>query len=284
MTDDRRGVRTVFPAMQVSDGAGVRMKRSIGTPQLDHLDPFLLLDQFDTENADDYIAGFPDHPHRGFETVTYMIDGLMRHADSTGAGGVLRPGGVQWMTAGRGIVHSEMPEQQDGLMKGFQLWVNLPARDKMAAPRYQNIEPEDVPEIVRDDGVRVRVVAGRFDGADGAVRGIAVDPVYLDVTAPAGVGIELPVPRGHTAFLYPFEGSVEVLGPDGEPVASVEDSQLAALDDGDVLAVRGGQDGGRFILVAGQPLREPIARHGPFVMNTREEIIQAFRDYEAGRF
>ena len=282
MAGSQRTIERLLPAMPASDGAGVRLKRSIGTPSLDHLDPFLLLDQFDTENADDYIAGFPDHPHRGFETVTYMIDGRMRHQDTTGGGGLLRSGGVQWMTAGRGIVHSEMPEQEDGLMKGFQLWVNLPARDKMNAPRYQNIEPEDVPEVLRDDGAKIRVVAGSYDGVAGAVGEIAVEPLYLDVGLPAGAPVEIPIPAGHAAFLYPFEG-VMMVGADGSgrPVA---DSEIAVLSDGETVTLTGGDDGGRGILVAGRPIREPIARHGPFVMNTREEIVQAFQDYEAGRF
>ena len=282
MARSERTIGRLLPAMPASDGAGVRLKRSIGTPALDHLDPFLLLDQFDTENADDYIAGFPDHPHRGFETVTYMIDGRMRHQDTSGGGGLLRSGGVQWMTAGRGVVHSEMPEQEDGLMKGFQLWFNLPASDKMNPPRYQNIEPEDVPEIARDDGAKVRVVAGSHDGVAGAVGGISVDPLYLDVALPAGAGIEIPVPAGHAAFVYPFEGglTIEASG-SAQPVA---DSEIAVLSDGESVTLVGGADGGRAILVAGRPIGEPIARHGPFVMNTREEIIQAFRDYEAGRF
>ena len=278
----QRTIDRLLAAMPASDGAGVRLKRSIGTPSLDHLDPFLLLDQFDTENADDYIAGFPDHPHRGFETVTYMIDGRMRHQDNSGGGGVLRSGGVQWMTAGRGIVHSEMPEQEDGLMKGFQLWVNLPARDKMSPPRYQNIEPEDVPEVIRADGAKVRVIAGSHDGVAGAVGGIAVDPLYLDVALPAGAEIEIPVPEGHAAFVYPFEGDLTI-GTDGA-ARSVADSEIAVLTDGDSVTLVGGAGGGRAIVVAGRPIREPIARHGPFAMNTREGIMQAFHDYEAGRF
>ena len=282
MAGSQRTIERLLPATPASEGAGVRLKRSIGTPSLDHLDPFLLLDQFDTENADDYIAGFPDHPHRGFETVTYMIDGRMRHQDTSGGGGLLRSGGVQWMTAGRGIVHSEMPEQEDGLMKGFQLWVNLPARDKMNAPRYQNIEPEDVPEVTHDDGAKIRVVAGSYDGVAGAVGGIAVEPLYLDVGLPAGARVEIPIPAGHAAFLYPFEG-VLMVGADGS-ARPVADSEIAVLSDGETVTLAGGDDGGRGILVAGRPIREPIARHGPFVMNTREEIMQAFQDYEAGRF
>jgi redox-sensitive bicupin YhaK (pirin superfamily) len=247
------------------------------------LDPFVHLDQMgEVEYAPGEPKGTPWHPHRGFETVTYMIDGRMRHQDTTGGGGVLRSGGVQWMTAGRGIVHSEMPEQEDGLMKGLQLWVNLPARDKMTAPRYQNIEPEDVPEVTRDDGAKIRVVAGSYDGVAGAVGEIAVEPLYVDVGLPAGARVEIPVPAGHAAFLYPFEGVVMV-GADGS-ARPVADSEIAVLSDGENVTLTDSDDGGRGILVAGRPIGEPIARHGPFVMNTREEIMQAFQDYEAGRF
>jgi redox-sensitive bicupin YhaK (pirin superfamily) len=282
MTSEPRAVAHIIEALETSDGAGVRLKRSIGGPRLDHLDPFLLLDEFGSEEGADYIGGFPDHPHRGFETVTYMLDGLMRHKDSTGQGGVLGPGGVQWMTAGRGIVHSEMPEQSEGLMRGFQLWVNLPARDKMCQPRYQNIEPEDVPAVTRADGTRVKVIAGRFDGVAGAVEGSAVDPVYLDVALPAESGFEQALPEGHNAFVYPFEGAVEISGA-GEG-RRVEAGHLAVLGPGDLVAARAGEAPGRFILVAGRPIGEPVVRYGPFVMNTREEIHQAIRDYQTGRF
>jgi redox-sensitive bicupin YhaK (pirin superfamily) len=284
MISESRAVARIVEAMETSDGAGVRLKRSIGGPVLDHLDPFLLLDEFGSEEGADYIGGFPDHPHRGFETVTYMLDGLMRHKDSTGQGGVLGPGGVQWMTAGRGIVHSEMPEQEEGLMRGFQLWVNLPARDKMCAPRYQNIEPEDVPEVTRADGTVVKVIAGRFDGVAGAVEGIAVDPVYLDVALPAGASFEQAVPEGHSAFVYPFEGAVEIGGAAAGEGRAVEAGHLAVLGPGGLVAARAGEAPGRFILVAGRPIGEPVARYGPFVMNTREEIQQAIRDYQTGRF
>lgn len=275
MTRRPHEIRRIYPATPARDGAGVRLKRSIGTAELDHLDPFLMLDQFDTENADDYIADFPDHPHRGFETVTYMIAGQMRHADNTGAGG------VQWMTAGCGIVHSEMPEQQDGQMKGFQIWINLPARDKMSPPRYQNIEPEDVPEGKHGDGVTVRIIAGQFDGAVGEIAG---KPIYLDAALPAGAAVEFGVPAGYAGFIYPFKGAVEIVWEVGSDPVTLADSHLGELGDGDVLTVRGGADGGRFILVAGQPINEPIARHGPFVMNTRAEIIQAVRDFQEGKF
>jgi hypothetical protein len=279
MESELRETLAVVPSHATSDGAGVRLKRSIGGPQVDYLDPFLLLDEFGSEDGADYIAGFPDHPHRGIETVTYMLDGRMRHGDNKGNSGVLTSGSVQWMTAGRGIVHSEMPEQEEGLMRGFQLWVNLPAKDKMCEPYYQNFEPDQVPEVLRDDGVKVRVVAGAYQGTQGAVQGIAADPTYLDVTLPAGAAFEHAIARGHTAFAYVFEGVAEVGG------VRVESGQLAVLGEGERVAASAPAEAqARFILVAGKPLGEPIARWGPFVMNTREEILQAVDDYRAGRF
>jgi redox-sensitive bicupin YhaK (pirin superfamily) len=283
-----RKVQGTMKAVPASDGAGVKLNRTIGTPQLEALDPFLLLDEFNSENADDYIAGFPDHPHRGFETVTYMIEGRMRHEDNSGGGGLLRSGGVQWMTAGRGIVHSEMPEQEDGKMQGFQLWVNLPAKDKMCDPRYQEFDPEEVPEATHENGAVVRVVAGKHAGKNGAVNDIAVDPIYLDIRLPAGAGIEQSVPAGHNAFVYVFEGMAEV-GTDGHDAAGtgtlLPEQSLAVLSDGGTVAVRAPKDeSGRMLLVAGRPIGEPIARYGPFVMNTRDEIMKAFEDFQSGRF
>jgi quercetin 2,3-dioxygenase len=272
-----RIVSQVQQSQLTSDGAGVTLRRSIGTQMLDDLDPFLLLDNFGTDNPDDYIAGFPDHPHRGFETVTYMIKGLMRHRDNTGAEGLLKPGGVQWMTAGRGIIHSEMPEQSEGEMSGFQLWVNLPAARKMCEPRYQDIDPQNVPTVVRDDGSEIRIIAGSVDGVDGPIDGIDIEPLYLDVTlGPAGL-FRHRVPASHTAFMYVFDGSVEA---DGKVI---DRDHLAVLTDGDEIAVLS-PGGGRFILVAGRPFGEPIARYGPFVMNTRDEIRQAIEDYNSGKF
>lgn len=274
-----RTVHHIIPPTEMSEGAGVRIQRTIGGPYQENLDPFLLLDQFKSDDANDYIAGFPDHPHRGFETVTYMLAGLMRHEDSSGAGGTLRPGGVQWMTAGRGIVHSEMPQQEEGLMAGFQLWVNLPADQKMCPPRYQNIEPGDVPEIIRDDGVKIRVIAGETGGTKGAVDGIAVDPVYLDVTLPPGAELDTPVTIGHTAFCFLIEGGATIGG------TAVGESHAAVLDDGDRVKIENdGHNTVRFLLIAGRPLNEPIARYGPFVMNTRAELEQAFQDFHAGKF
>ena len=265
-----------------SDGAGVKLTRVIGSPELDMLDPFLLLDEFGTDKAEDYLAGFPDHPHRGFETVTYMLDGRMRHRDNHGNEGLLVPGSVQWMTAGRGLVHSEMPEQQEGRMRGFQLWVNLPKTNKMDAPQYQEFPDARMPRLQPAPGVEVKVIAGTVDGTRGPIEQPATTPVYLDITLAPSATWEHALPAGHNAFAYVFEGSADIgRGEDARPVASQE---LAVLGGGDTFAVRAGDGGARLILVAGRPLREPVARYGPFVMNTKEEIMQAFVDFEAGKF
>lgn len=277
-----RAVARVVRGMPASDGAGVRLTRLIGTPALSDVDPFLMLDEFRSDDANDYLAGFPDHPHRGFETVTYMLAGRMRHGDNQGNVGLLRPGSVQWMTAGRGIVHSEMPEQEDGLMWGFQLWVNLPARDKMTAPRYQDIEPEAIPEVEHEGGARVRVVAGRSGDATGPVTGVATDPVYLDVALPAGAAYEAAVPAGHAVFVYVFEGSAAV-GPESG-ARTLARGELAVLGDGEAVRVAAGDEGARLLVVAGRPLGEPVARYGPFVMNTEQEIHEAIADFQSGRF
>ena len=272
-----RTIKQAIVARPTSDGAGVRLKRSIGTDMLSELDPFLLLDNFGTENPDDYIAGFPDHPHRGFETVTYMIRGLMRHKDSSGNEGLLRPGGVQWMTAGHGIIHSEMPEQTEGEMSGFQLWVNLPAAEKMCVPRYQDFEPDEVPLVQPAGGVEVRVIAGEVDGVPGPVNGIAIEPTYLDITFAPGATFSTDLPPGHTAFAYVFQGQATISND------KVELDHLAVLSDGDQVRMSSA-DGGRLILVAGKPFGEPVARYGPFVMNTTDEIRQAIYDYQQGNF
>ena len=280
-----RGVRRRHPGRAVSDGAGVRIRRTIGLPDLEVLDPFLLLDEFRSDEASDYLAGFPDHPHRGFETVTYMLAGRMQHNDSVGNRGDLGPGWVQWMTAGRGIIHSEMPQQEEGLMWGFQIWVNLPADKKMSPPRYQDIAPEGIPEVTAGEGVRARVIAGEFQGAVGPIQGVATSPLFLDLALQAGARCEVPIPAGHTALLYVFDGSL--VPTDGHE--EVPRGQLVMFGDGDLVRLRAGAGpdaegaGGRCILLAGAPLREPVARHGPFVMNTREELIQAFRDYQTGQ-
>ena len=275
-----RTITHTFSGMATSDGAGVRLNRLIGRPGLADLDPFLLLDEFRSDDAGDYIAGFPAHPHRGFETVTYMLAGRMRHQDNKGNVGLLRPGSVQWMTAGRGIVHSEMPEQENGLMWGFQLWVNLPASDKMTAPRYQDIDPEAIPVVTRADGTSIKVIAGTVDGTEGAVSAIVTQPTYLDVTLPAGKAFTYAVPDGHTAFVYVYEGSAQV-GADGQ---ELKVGELGVLGAGDEVALRAGDADTRLLLVAAQPLNEPIARRGPFVMNTALEISQAIADFQAGRF
>ena len=268
-----RRVLSVVPVQPTKDGAGVRLNRAIGGQLLSHLDPFLLLDEFKSDKAGDYIAGFPDHPHRGFETVTIMLDGAMEHRDSVGNRGLLGPGSVQWMTAGRGIVHSEMPKQVDGLMWGFQLWVNLPARLKMTAPRYQDIDPGAVRRAQLADA-DVRILAGEVAGVTGPVDGVFVQPTLLDVTLPEGGVFEQPVPWGHNAFLYVTDGEVLVEG------TVVRAGHLAVLGSGDGMAFSGRA---RLLLAAGAPIGEPIARRGPFVMNTQAELDQAFADYRAGR-
>lgn len=279
MAKQYRAVVALVPGQPSTDGAGVRLNRSLGGAALPELDPFLLLDEFRSDDAADYIAGFPDHPHRGFETVTYMLAGRMRHRDSTGREGTLVAGSVQWMTAGRGIVHSEMPEQEEGLMWGFQLWVNLPAKDKMCAPGYQELAPEAIPERTLDDGTRVRVIAGRADdGTEGAIRGIATEPLYLDVSLPAGRSFAQAVPAGHNALAYPFEGALAIED------TTVPRGTLAVLGPGDAVRVRADDAPARFLLLAGKPLGEPIVRYGPFVMNTREQILEAVNDYQEGRF
>ena len=273
-----RGVERVLRAMDTSDGAGVSLKRSIGTPQLDMLDPFLMLDSLSTDKADDYIAGFPEHPHRGFETVTYMVEGAMRHQDSMGNEGVLRSGGAQWMTAGSGIVHSETPEQENGLMQGFQLWINLPAKDKMIDPRYQNMEPHELAEFAPADGAQLRLLAGSMYGETGPINGISTDPVFVDVKLDAGAEVSVPVPEGHTAVVYVFIGDAVVAGKD------VPTHHLAILKNGDGVTLTGGADGGRMLVIAARPIHEQVVRYGPFVMSSKQELMQAFDDYQNGNF
>jgi len=265
-----------------SDGAGVRLTRVIGGPELPDLDPFLLLDEFGTDRPEDYIAGFPDHPHRGFETVTYMLDGRMRHRDNHGHEGLLTPGSVQWMTAGRGLVHSEMPEQESGRMRGFQLWVNLPAKDKMTAPRYQEFAPDRIPQLRPAPGVEVKVIAGRVGDTAGPIRQPATEPLYLDVTLAPGAAWEHALPEGHNAFAYVYEGAATV--GEGADARVLEAHEMGVLGGGPRLRLHAGDGPARLILVGGRPLREPVARYGPFVMNTRQELMQAFVDYQEGRF
>src|SRR5579862_6406897 len=290
MTDTQvasRAVARLVRGMPTSDGAGVKLTRVIGQPQLGELDPFLLLDEFGTDKAEDYIAEFPDHPHRGFETVTYMLDGRMRHRDNHGNEGVLVPGSVQWMTAGRGLVHSEMPEQQEGRMRGFQLWLNLPAREKMTAPKYQEFGPERIPTASPAAGVEVKVIAGRVKDVVGPIQQPATDPSYLDVAIEPGASWSEPLPKEYAAFIYVFEGELEVGIDSG--TRRVSTHELAVLGEGSDIRLRGagaGADGktARAILVAGRPLREPVAKYGPFVMNTRQELQQAFADFQSGKF
>jgi len=269
-----RGVSLAVPAQLTKDGAGVSLHRALGSRALGMLDPFLLLDSFQTENPDDYIAGFPDHPHRGFETVTYMIDGAMEHRDSVGNHGRLGPGAAQWMTAGRGLVHSEMPKQERGLMWGFQLWVNLPAQRKMIAPRYQDISPTLIPEVALEHGT-LRVVAGTAEGKTGPVSGIDVEPLFVDVALGRGGAVALPIPPRHNALVFVTTGSMRV---GGQEVAA---DQLAVLTPGEVVQLE--SQNGRALVIAGRPLGEPVARWGPFVMNTDAEIQQAIDDYRSGR-
>ena len=279
-----RNVAAVFQGRETSDGAGVRLKRLIGQPDLDYLDPFLMLDAFGSDEAADYIAGFPPHPHRGIETVTYMLAGRMRHEDDAGNSGLLGPGSVQWMTAGRGIIHSEMPEQEEGDMRGFQLWVNLPARDKMCAPRYQDIAPEEIPVVTRDGGVTVKLIAGRLDGVEGAIRGIEADPQYMDIEMPAGAVSDHETVPDHNAFAYVFGGEASIGAGADAPGKLIRDGDLAVLDAGEAVRIRAGNAGARLILVAGRPLNEPVFKYGPFVMNSKEEIVQAIHDYQNGTF
>ncbi|HUN52782.1 MAG TPA: pirin family protein [Candidatus Sulfotelmatobacter sp.] len=281
-TERRRTVARVVRGEAASDGAGVRLTRVMGTAALPDLDPFLMLDEFRSDDPAAYLAGFPDHPHRGFETVTYMLAGRMRHGDNKGNSGLLGPGSVQWMTAGRGIVHSEMPEQEAGLMWGFQLWINLPASRKMTAPRYQDIAAAAVPLVQGGAGAKVKVLAGSYGGTRGPVDPGATEPLYLDVELAAAGRFETPVAEGHVAFAYVYDGAA-VFGPDGNG-RKILRGELAVLDDGTMVAAAGAGAPARFILLAGKPLREPIAKYGPFVMNTPNEIRQAIIDYQAGRF
>lgn len=274
----RQVVRKIIPQW-VSEGAGVRLRRSIATPTLDYLDPFLLFDHFGSEDPRDYLAGFPMHPHRGIETVTYMLAGNVRHQDSMGNHGTIQSGDVQWMTAGGGIMHEEMPGSEEGRMEGFQLWVNLPASHKMMAPRYQEIRAKEIPLVERPDGTRIRVIAGEVDGVRGPVTEVVADPTCLDVTVPLGVTARFSIPTGQTSFVYVFSGAGRIGGQDVD-----ETPQLLVLGEGDLMEAAGLYTAMRFLLVAGFPLHEPIARYGPFVMNTREEIHQALQDLRNGTF
>ena len=274
-----RGVERLVRGQATSDGAGVRLTRVLTQDLQRRLDPFLMLDAFRNENPEDYIGGFPDHPHRGFETVTYMIAGRMRHRDSAGNEGLLGPGGAQWMTAGSGLIHSELPEQEAGLMEGFQLWVNLPARDKMCAPSYRDIPSAQIPELRTPEGVTVRVLAGACQDVPGAVQRPDTAVLFLDVHLPAGSRFFQPLPAGHNAFTYTYRGRVRV----GDTEVPDRHMAILANDGAEGVAIDAGEDA-KMLIVAGQPLREPIVQYGPFVMNTRAEIERAFVDFQQGRF
>lgn len=277
---DSRDVERIVAGRPVTEGAGVKLLRVLTADLQRRLDPFLLLDEFRSDNPDDYIAGFPNHPHRGFETVTYMLAGRMRHRDNAGHEGLLRAGGVQWMTAGRGIVHSEIPEQEHGLLHGFQLWVNLPAARKMIEPSYRDIPADGIPQLVTPEGVTVKVIAGTSHDVQGVITRPDTEPLYLDVSLPAGTAYAERLPPGHNGFLYVYSGAVSV----GPQQTSVSNQMLAVLrnqPDRDAVALSAIEPA-RLLLIAGRPLGEPIVQSGPFVMNTREEVEQAFRDYRDG--
>lgn len=273
-----RAVERLVTGQAVMDGAGVKINRVLTQPLQRRLDPFLMLDNFASDQANDYIAGFPSHPHRGFETVTYMLEGRMRHRDSAGNEGLLGNGGVQWMTAGRGVIHSEMPEQQDGTMEGFQLWLNLPAKDKLREPWYRDFNGDEVPRFTTAAGVEVKVIAGASHGVAGAVQRAMTEPLYLDIVLPAGASFSQLLPEGHNAFLYAYRGSVRVGDKD---VAAGRMAILANTAGADGVNLHA-TDASRLILVAGKPLNEPIAQYGPFVMNTQAEVFQAVEDFRAG--
>ena len=270
-----RKIQQVIQGLPASDGAGVKLVRSLGSANHLRADPFLMLDAFSSENPDDYVAGFPSHPHRGFETVTYLLDGHMLHEDHLGNRGDLKSGGVQWMTAGRGIIHSEMPQQENGRMRGFQLWINLPAKEKMKPAGYRDIQPSEIPEVAFASG-SLKVISGNYGGKTVPVQGGATAPIYWDVSLQPDGRFDAEIPATHTVYVYPFEGSVEI-----------EDRVLKAhqggvLGSGDAVSVKAGPGGARLLVLAAKPIGEPVVQYGPFVMNTREEIEQAIRDYQSG--
>lgn len=283
-----RTLQQIIPSVATSDGAGVKLRRSLGSQPGLRLDPFLMLDEFGTDNPGDYIAGFPPHPHRGFETVTYMLDGRMQHRDHLGNVGDLGPGGVQWMTAARGVIHSEMPLQESGRMRGFQLWINLPAAEKMKPAAYRDIPSREIPELALPGGGRIKVIAGtavvdgmRVEGPVNApTRPLSTDPLYFDLELPPGQRFEHLITDGHNAFAYLYEGEAAI-GPEGS-VKILPSQAAGVLSPGDEVTITAGAQGARLILLAGKPLREPVVQYGPFVMNTREEIERAISDYQGG--
>jgi redox-sensitive bicupin YhaK (pirin superfamily) len=281
MTTIYRNLEQVIQGKATQDGAGVKLTRVL-TQDLQHrLDPFLMLDAFGSDIADEYIAGFPDHPHRGFETITYMIAGRMRHRDSQGHEGLLQNGGVQWMTAGRGLIHSEMPEQEQGRMEGFQLWLNLPSQLKLCEPAYQDIQSENIPSYTTPEGIYIRVIAGQSQGITGAMTRPQTDPLYLDIQFEKEGEFKQTIASSLNAFIYVYRGELEIVGT--QKTQTLQTAKMGILDhQGEALHIKAKQ-GTRAILIAGKPLNEPIVQYGPFVMNTREQIMQAFEDYQAGR-
>jgi len=278
-----RTVEKIIHGQKTSDGDGVKLTRLLTQELQQRLDPFLMLDAFGSDEASDYIGGFPDHPHRGFETVTYMLTGKMRHHDSAGNSGLLEDGGVQWMTAGRGVIHSEMPEQENGRMSGFQLWVNLPAKQKLCAPWYKDIQSNDIPEFHLENNIKVRVIAGHSHQTAGAVQREDTQPLYLDIHLPKNnsSAFEEVIPQNHNAFVYVYEGSITV--GEGSEQQGVQKEEMAILSNNSDYLKINTTTGAKLILIAGKPLKESIVQYGPFVMNTKEQIIKAVEDYRAGR-
>jgi redox-sensitive bicupin YhaK (pirin superfamily) len=284
MQPQKRLVNKILKPQIVTDGAGVKIKRLIGTPELDYLDPFLLLDNFGSDNPDEFMAGFPWHPHRGIETVTYMLNGKVDHRDSLGNAGTIGPSDVQWMTAGKGIIHEEMPKPIANKMSGFQLWVNLPAKFKMMRPRYQEILADQIPEIKQTNGAFIKVIAGNFENTTGPVKDIVADPLYLDITLTKHCSFSQPIQIEHNAFAFIFEGEAIVDFSTKRESQSILNPALIVFGKGDLIEIKTEEKQTRFLLITGKPIKEPMVRYGPFVMNTREEIIQAYRDYENGTF
>ena len=272
-------VKKIFKAIQTSDGAGVKLKRSIGTPEANYIDPFLMLDEFGSENKDDYIAGFPPHPHRGIETVTYMLNGKFEHKDSTGASGIMTSGDIQWMKTGRGIIHSEMPAMKDGKLHGFQLWINMPAKLKKNKPEYDYIKGNQL-GVHKDNEKKIKIISGKYEKAEGPVKGHNVEPIYFHIELEKNKKFYLDIPLGHNSFIYLITGDLQI---GSNKHDKTEDSSLILLEKGNTLTVKANEKS-EFLFIAGKPIGETIARGGPFVMNTKQEILQAVKDYHSGNF
>lgn len=277
-----RQIEYLYAGVDTQDGAGVKLTRVLTQQLQERLDPYLMLDNFKSDNPDDYVAGFPNHPHRGFETITYMITGRMRHRDSAGNEGLLQNGGVQWMTAASGVIHSELPEQENGAMEGFQLWLNLPAKDKMNDPWYKDFQSDDLPKYSTEDGVDVTVIAGQSHGIEGAVTRDITEPTYLDIHLPAGMSFSQAIPADHNAFAFVYRGTIEIAG-ETVPTKTMAILENNADTDGVTITADSGEDT-KVILITGRPLGEPIVQYGPFVMNSQQEIMQAVTDFQSGKF